>query len=122
MVTVKEKIAAELSKAKTIWKELVSNRQPDVKKFSDIYRRYKLFLEDNKNFFMGGKPGYFKKEVDMVETLLKQYHEVTAERDKKFLLNDVYVGLIFGVSESIEDLESRMEEEALTSSKQMVLN
>ena len=112
MATIEEKTAAELTKAKNIWKELLNNRQPDVKKISTLFSRYKAFLKENGSLLAGANSVNLKKEVDMVETLLQQYHQVTGSRDKRFILNDVYIGLMFNVSESIDELSSAMDEEA----------
>lgn len=112
MATVKEKTAAGITKAKTIWKELVHNRQPDVKKISTLFTRYKAFLKENGSLLAGANSSNLIKEVDMVETLLQQYHQVTGSRDKRFILNDAYVGLMFNVSESIDELTNTMEADA----------
>ena len=108
MVPVKEKIAVELNRVNLIWKDLVNDRQPDVKKISDVFTRYKTFLEENKNIIKRDS-GCFK-EIELVEEQINHYYDVSAKRERMIILNDAYVGLILDLSESIEELKNKMEE------------
>lgn len=109
MISMNEKIADELQKATVIWKDLVNNRKSDIEKITDVFVRYKTFLEDNKAL-VGKDSGAFN-EVDVVAKKLNHYHEVTAAREKRNLLNDAYLGLMFDLSDSIDELKGRMTEE-----------
>ena len=120
MVTVKEKIAVELNKVSLIWKDLVNDRQPDVKKISDVFSRYKAFLEENKSFIKRDS-GYFK-EIDLVEEQLNHYYELSARRERMNLLNDAYVALVLDLSESIEELKDKMEQVSFASREHTFYN
>lgn len=109
MIPVKKKISLELNKAKTIWKDLIKHHDSDVNKISEVFNRYKMFLEENKELFRMGFGSH--QEVKTVENILIHYKETTAGREKKLLLNNAYVGLVYGISESIEELSSIIEED-----------
>ena len=117
MATTEQKTALELEKAKALWKELVNNRQPDVKKIFALFTRYKAFLEENEILFDGHKAEKLKKEVEALEALLHRQQEVSSRREKGFLLNDAYIGLMFTVSESIDELTNREESLSLLLNK-----
>ena len=120
MVSEKEKIAVELTKARIIWKDLVNNHKPVEIKISEIFTRYKTFLEENKNLIR--KEGAFRQEVEIIEKKLSYYEELSDNREKRILLNEAYLGLVFDVSESIDELKNKMEEEAYSASEQAFLN
>lgn len=120
MIFGKDRIAVELSKAKGIWKDLVNNHKPDELKIADIFTRYKEFLESNKNIIR--RESGLQNEVDLVERKLSYYSQVSDKREKRLLLHDAYLGLVFDVSESIDELKNKMEEEAHSASEQTILN
>lgn len=109
MISMNEKIADELNKATVIWKDLVNNRKSDIEKITDVFVRYKTFLQDNREL-IGSNFGAYN-EVDVVATKLNRYHETTAVREKRNLLNDAYLGLMFDLSDSIDELKMRIAQE-----------
>lgn len=110
MISINEKITDALDMATVIWKDLVNNRKSDIEKITDVFVRYKTFLQDNKEL-IGSDFGSYK-EVDVVATKLNRYHEVTTVREKRSLLNDAYLGLMFDLSDSIDELKMRISQEA----------
>lgn len=109
MISMNEKIADELSKATAIWKDLVNNRKSDIEKVSDVFIRYKTFLDENMNLI--GIDSRAHNEVDAVALMINRYHEVTAVREKRNLLNDAYLGLMFDLSDSIDVLKNKIAEQ-----------
>ena len=116
----KDRIAAELKKAKGIWKDLVNNHKSEDVKLAEVLHRYKSFLEENKTLIR--REWTLNKDIALVEEKLNHLCELSDRREKKILLNDAYVGLVFDISESIDDLKSRMEEEAYSASELAILN
>lgn len=110
MISINEKITDALDMATVIWKDLVNNRKSDIEKITDVFVRYKTFLQDNKELI--GSDFGSHKEVDVVATKLNRYHEVTTVREKRSLLNDAYLGLMFDLSDSIDELKMRISQEA----------
>ena len=121
MLPAKERIAAELRRAKTIWKVLVNNHKSDEARVSEALSCYKSFLEENKSLLLSSFES-IDTDLDLIEKKLNYYYELSGSREKRILLNDAYVGLVFNLSESIDELKSKMEEEAITASEQVVLN
>lgn len=111
MLNVNEKITRELKRVKAIMKDLVNNHQSEEKKISNVFTRYKAFLEDNKDLIR--RKYDFFNELVVVESKLNLYYDVSNSREKRSLLNDAYVGLLFDVSEAIEELEEMRMEESL---------
>lgn len=109
MISMNEKITDALDVAKVIWKDLVNNRKSDIEKITDVFVRYKTFLQDNKELI--GSDFGSHKEVDVVAAKLNRYHEVTTVREKRNLLNDAYLGLMFDLSDSIDELKMRISQE-----------
>ena len=112
MTSEKEKTTTALAHAKTIWKELVNNHPPKEQTVVALFSRYKTFLESNKYLFNEEKFQHLKQGLDTIESLLEHYQEVTSIREKKFLLNDAHVGLMFDVAECVEALTSEIDSEA----------
>lgn len=108
MISMSEKIANQLQTATDIWKNLVNNRKSDIEKITDVFVRYKSFIQENKEL-IGSDLGIYS-EVDVVATKLNRYHEVTTAREKKNLLNDAYLGLMFDLSDVIDELKVRVAE------------
>lgn len=106
MISINERIADELTRATDIWKDLVNNRKSDIEKITDVFIRYKTFLKDSKEL-IGTDFGAYN-EVDVVAKKLNRYHEVASVREKRNLLNDAYLGLMFDLSDSIDDLKMRI--------------
>lgn len=109
MISMNEKIADELNKATVIWKDLVNNRKSDIEKVSDVFIRYKTFLDENKELIGNDSRTY--SEVDAVALKINRYHEVTAIREKRSLLNDAYLGLMFDLSDAIDALKNKIQEQ-----------
>ncbi len=120
MIHIKEKIATELKKIHLIWKDLVNNRQPDVKNISDVMVRYKAFLIENGNVLRKGAVTF--GELENLEAHLNHCYDVSGIREKRILLNDAYVGLLLFLSESMEDLKERMEEESYVPAEHVFYN
>ena len=107
----KTAIVSVLSKVKLFWKELVNNHQPAEVRVLSVFSRYKSFLEETQG--VSGIEILYTRGVDEVEALLRQYHELSNSREKRNLINEAYVGLILGLSEYIEELSNKLEEEAV---------
>lgn len=120
MLPTKDRIAVELKKAKTIWKDLVNNHKSDETRVSEIFTRYKKFLEENQHLISGEYEPL--REISLIEEKLSHYYGISGKREKRILLNDAYVGLVFNISETIDELKSKMEEKAYAASEQVFLN
>lgn len=106
---VKTDILSVIDKVNILWKELLDNNKPEEKKIFNIFSSYKKFLEEHP-FCSGPLCSAWVMEV---EQLLEQYHELYSPADKRNLLNEAYVGLILGLSDSMDELKGKMEEETI---------
>lgn len=113
MIHAKDRSAASLSEVKLLWKELVGNLHPEADLFIKLFAAYKHFIDRNQTFFTGEKAGHFKKEIDAIEKIFGQYQKTALKREKRFLLNEATIGLMFTISETIEELEGLREQETL---------
>lgn len=106
-MNVQTDILLVLDKVKILWKDLINNNEPGEKRIFNIFNSYKLFLKDNP-LCTGPLCSAWVMEV---EELLEQYHELYSPADKRNLLNEAYVGLMLGLSDSMDELKNKMEEE-----------
>lgn len=109
MISRNETVAQALRKAELIWKDLVKNHPSDFHKVSDVLSRYKALLEESNDFSRESFKHF--QEIEVIESILVHYRETGSIREKKILLNNAYVGLIFSISELVEEL--KVQEEAV---------